>query len=178
MPWLWGQCGRHVIPSCTPPCPGFLLRHAEEGSVEPQAPGIAVCRGVGDGALWASDRSQEAQGPFPDGWTSNSPWAPEGSLQILPSQPWAAWHIQLQVPASSLPGRAPHRAGHPPAPGRPLTAAECGVKGGGWTVESDGSPLPSPHSLGCSQTVTPHPPQRPGQGLVERPVSAGVTVCG
>lgn len=42
---------------------------------------------------------------------------------------------------------------------------------------TDGLILPSPHSLSWSQGVAPHPPQRPGQGLVERLIGSGVTMC-
>lgn len=45
-------------------------------------------------------------------------------------------------------------------------------------MEPEGVTLPSLHSRGGSQRITPHPPQRPRQGLVERPVRSGVTVCG
>lgn len=37
--------------------------------------------------------------------------------------------------------------------------------------------LPSSLSLNQSQGPAPHPPQRPGQGLVERPIGSGVTMC-
>ena len=39
-----------------------------------------------------------------------------------------------------------------------------------------GPPTPAPHSQGWSQGSPPHPPQRPGQGLVERLKGSGVTV--
>lgn len=45
-------------------------------------------------------------------------------------------------------------------------------------MEADDLTLPSPHSLGYSQEVTPHPPQRPGQGLAERNIASEVTMCG
>lgn len=64
--------------------------------------------------------------------------------------------VLLWGPTSPHAWQGPSQSCHPPAPG---AAADCGpergAKGGGWT-------LPSPHSLGCSQEVTPHPPQRPG----------------
>lgn len=87
--------------------------------------------------------------------------------------------VLLRGPTSPCAWQGPSQSSHPPAP---WAAADCGpehgVKGGGWIAEADSLILPSPRSLGCSQKVTPHPPQRPGQGLVERHIASEVTVCG
>lgn len=73
------------------------------------------------------------------------------------------------------PARSPARE----APGAAADSGpECGVKRRSWALESDSLiPFPSQPVLPLGVT-SPQPPQRPGQGLVERQMGSGVTVCG
>lgn len=51
--------------------------------------------------LWASDKSQEAQGPSQRAVPPSAPECPEGASKAF-TQCRAAWSGRLQVPASSL----------------------------------------------------------------------------
>lgn len=70
--------------------------------------------------LWASDRSQEAQGP--SRWLClPEPLSPRREPPKPSLRPGLPGLLSSRSQPPPLPGGAPHRVGHPPAPERPLT---------------------------------------------------------